>query len=353
MSDAREQATSTAHGEYPASGRRSDHDGEAPLRQQRILVTGGAGFIGRAVVRGLLAAGAEVTVVDHRPYPHTGVETVVGDLRDPAVRDAAVVPGLGGVVHLAAVTSVLRSTQDPAGTYDANVAVTAALLELARERKADRFILASTNAVTGDVGDGVIHEDVPLRPLTPYGATKAACEMLLSAYASSYGLAATALRLTNVYGPGMDEKDSFVPRLMRAALGGHGVEVYGDGEQRRDFVYVEDVVQAVLLAWRHRHSGPVIVGSGRSVSVNELVEETRNATGRAIPVNRIAAKPGEMPAVIVSIERARALGYRPTVDLGDGLAAVWEYFTAGAGGNGQGFKTAAARPGSDAGGAQR
>lgn len=313
----------------------SGKTGEVPLHGQRVLVTGGSGFIGRAVVRGLLAAGAEITVVDHHPFPGPGVETVVGDLRDPAVRDAAVTSRLGGIIHLAALTSVLKSAQDPAGTYEANVAVTAALLELARERGAERFVLASTNAVTGNVGDGIIREDVPLRPLTPYGATKAACEMLLSAYASSYGLAATALRLTNVYGPGMDEKDSFVPRLMRAALAGEGVHVYGDGEQRRDFVFVDDVVQAVLLAWRHRHSGPVIIGSGRSVSVNELVEEARRATGHPIPVDRVAAKAGEMPAVVVSIEHARTLGYRPTVDIDEGLAAAWAYFKVGADGDGR------------------
>lgn len=297
---------------------------------QRVLVTGGSGFIGRGVVRGLGSAGAEVTVVDHRPSPDPDVETVVGDLRDPAVRDAAVVPGIDGIVHLAAVTSVLKSTQDPLGTYETNVAVTAALLELARQRGAQRFILASTNAVTGDIGDGVISEDVPLRPLTPYGATKAAGEMLLSAYGSSYGLAGTALRLTNVYGPGMSGKDSLVPRLMRAALAGDGVQVYGDGEQRRDFVFVDDVVQAMLLVWRHRHRGPLVVGSGRSVSVNELVEGARRATGHPIPANRVAAKAGEMPAVIVSIERARALGFRPTVGLDEGLAAVWDDFRSGA-----------------------
>ncbi|MQA83135.1 MAG: NAD-dependent epimerase/dehydratase family protein [Streptosporangiales bacterium] len=289
-------------------------------------MTGGCGFIGRAVVQGLHRAGAEVSVVDQRPYPDASVQSVVGDLCDPSIRDAAVTPGLAGIVHLAAVTSVLASIRDPFGTYEGNVAVTAGLLELARERGVGRFILASTNAVTGNVGAEVITEDVPLRPLTPYGATKAACEMLLSAYASSYDLAATAVRLTNVYGPGMSEKDSFVPRLMRAALAGEGVQVYGDGEQRRDFVFVEDVVQAVLVAWGRRHSGPLIIGSGRSVTVNELVEETRRATGAPIPVTRVPAKPGEMPAVIVSTEQARALGYRPGVDLPEGLAAVWAYF---------------------------
>src|SRR5690606_28313356 len=213
----------------------------------RVLVTGGSGFIGKRLVAALLAEKAEVTVVDLNPHPDPGVTSVVGDLRDPAVRDRAVTEGLDAIVHLAAVTSVLRSVEDPVGTYEVNVAATAGLLELARERGVPRFLLASTNAVTGDVGGATISESLALRPLTPYGATKAAGEMLLSAYSGVYGMRTAALRFANVYGPGMRHKDSFVPRLMRAAASGSGVQVYGDGGQLRDYVHVDDVVQAILL----------------------------------------------------------------------------------------------------------
>src|SRR5262249_18262529 len=149
-------------------------------------------------------------------YPDPGVPTVLGDLRDPGVRDSAVTPGLTGIVHLGAVTSVLGSLADPALVYEANVAATPGLLGLARGRGVPRFLMASTNAVTGDVGTSTIHEELPTRPLTPYGATKAAAEMLLSGYAGGYGMGTCAVRLTNVYGPGMAAKDSFVPRIMRA-----------------------------------------------------------------------------------------------------------------------------------------
>src|SRR5262249_7550397 len=155
---------------------------------------------------------------------------------------------------------VLRSVEDPVGTYRLNVDATAALLELAREREVARFILASTNAVTGDVGSEPISEALPLRPLTPYGATKAAGEMLLSAYAGVYGMQACAVRFANVYGPGMHHKDSFVPRLMRAAAQDAGVQVYGDGSALRDYVHVHDVVQGVLCAWQAGHSGALIIG---------------------------------------------------------------------------------------------
>lgn len=290
----------------------------------KVLVTGGCGFIGAHVVAALRVAGAHVTVADREPFPSEEVPTVVGDLGEPEVRDAAVQEGLDAIVHLAAATSVLKSRQAPADVYHSNVLVTQELLELARLRGVQRFLMASTNAVVGDVGEATIREDASLHPLTPYGASKAAAEMLLAGYAGSYGMTTCALRLTNVYGPGMAGKDSFVARLMRAAWAGDGVRIYGDGRQCRDFVHVDDVVRGLLAAWEGARTGPLIVGSGRSVSVLDLVEAVRQVTGRPLPAEHVPAQSGEMPAVIVDIARAQALGYRPRVALEGGLATVWK-----------------------------
>ena len=238
----------------------------------------------------------------------------------------AIRPGTDVIIHLAAVTSVLASVNDPVSTHRLNVDVTARLLELAREHDAETFLLASTNAVTGNVGSSVISEQTVLRPLTPYGATKAAAEMLLGAYANCYGMTGAALRFSNVYGPGMSEKDSFVPRLMRAARDGDGVQVRGDGTMMRDLVHVDDVVQGVLAAWRARHTGPLILGSGHSVSVNEMVATARKVTGAPIPVEHVPVGNGEMPAVVVDISAARAIGYAPTHGLESGMATVWPEF---------------------------
>ena len=298
------------------------------LTGERILVTGGAGFVGRTVVGALVAAGAEVVVVDRSDARVDGVRTVLGDLRDPAILGRAVEPGLSGIVHLAAITSVLGSLRDPALVHQVNVEVTARLLELARTRRVSRFVMSSTNAVVGDVGTTTIHEGLPLQPLTPYGATKAAAEMLLSGYAGGYGLATCALRLTNVYGPGMAHKDSLVPRLMRAARDGTPVQVYGDGLQVRDFVHVDDVVAGLFVAWRTGHVGPLVVGAGRSLSVLDVIAAAEKVTGEVLRVDHVPAKDGEMPAVIVSIERARSLGYAPAFALEDGLASAWDDFRA-------------------------
>jgi UDP-glucose 4-epimerase len=296
------------------------------LSNEHVLVTGASGFVGGAVVRALRNGGAQVTTIDQTAFAAPDVTSLVGDLTDPRVRDAAVTEGLTGIIHLAAVTSVLRSVEDPVGVYEANVGATSSLLELARARGVGRFLLSSTNAVVGDVGSAKIREDTPLRPLTPYGATKAACEMLMSAYAGSYGMTTTALRLTNVYGPGMRHKDSLVARLMKAARSGATVEIYGDGTQVRDFVHVDDVVRGLLLAWERRWVGPLIIGAGRSVTVLEVFDAARRITGQPIPATHVPAKAGEMPAVVVDISRAGGLGYEPAVTLESGIASAWADF---------------------------
>ncbi|HEY0621345.1 MAG TPA: NAD-dependent epimerase/dehydratase family protein [Kribbella sp.] len=296
----------------------------------RVLVTGASGFIGRAVVAALRQRDVPVTAVDREPPDQSwdsGVEVVTGDLADQQVCIAAFETRPRAVIHLAALTSVLRSVDAPMRTFAENVTITQVLLELSRGSGVGQFVLASTNAVVGDVGASTITADLPLRPLTPYGATKAAGEMLLSAYSGSYGLSTAALRFTNVYGPGMSHKDSFVPRLMRAALTGTGVRVHGDGLQRRDLVYIDDVVAAILLALDNGFDGRAIVGSGSSVSVLELVEAVRSVTGSPIPAEHVAAPAGEMPAVVVDVSAsAEALGYKPTVSLADGLSRTWQYF---------------------------
>ncbi len=293
----------------------------------RVLVTGGAGFIGRRVVAALLAEGAEVTVADLKTYTgDDSVRVVTGDLVEPSVADQAVAPGTDTIIHLAARTSVLESLQDPEAYYRNNVALTAGLLELARQRGVGTFLFASTNAVVGNVGQTLITEQAPLRPLTPYGATKAASEMLISSYSAAYGVRGVALRFSNVYGPGMEHKDSFIPRLMKAARDGTGVKVRGDGTMIRDVIQVDDVINGMFAAWRSDHSGPAILGSGQSVTVNEMVATARRVTGADIPAENVPIQQGEMPAVKLDISVSRSLGYSPTYDLEKGMATVWPDF---------------------------
>jgi UDP-glucose 4-epimerase len=294
-----------------------------------VLVTGGSGFIGRHAVASLAAAGAQVRVIDLKPHPDPSVDVVVGDIGDPDALSEAFAGGIDSVVHLAAVTSVLRSVENPGGTFDTNVAGTHAVLEAARAAGVSSLAFASTNAVTGPMDAPAIVETATLRPLTPYGATKAAGEMLMSAYTASYGVRCVALRLTNVYGPGMQAKDSIVARLMRAIRLEREFEIYGDGRQVRDYVHVSDVIDAVKIglvneAW----AGPIVVGSGRSLSVLEVVDTVRSVTGASLEVRHGPARPGEMPAVIVDPSRALAAGWTPRYDFESGVRGVWEEWSA-------------------------
>lgn len=351
MPEATERTNATIVSAGAAEARPSPSEA---LRGKRVVVTGASGFIGGHVVAALCHLGADVLAVDRRPAPErwrchpeaaprsdagpggstgepatTGgsghsVAVVEGDLRDAGVVEASVAPGTEAIVHLAAApTQVVRSIQDPQATFENNVVATASLLERARKLGVRSFVLASTNAVVGAGASGVIHEGVPLAPLTPYGATKAAGEMLLSSYDAAYGVRGVALRFTNVYGPGMSEKDSIVPRLMRSAAAGKPFEVYGDGKQVRDYVNVADVASAVLIALANPEiSGPLVIGSGSSVSVLDIIDVVEGAIGSKIEVNHVPAKAGEMPAVVVDNSKAQSWGWQPAVSLEEGVAEV-------------------------------
>jgi UDP-glucose 4-epimerase len=300
------------------------------LNGRRVLVTGGAGFIGRHVVSELTDAGARVRVLDLQAHPSPEVDVVIGDIADPAALERAFDGGFDSVVHLAAVTSVLRSVQQPELTFRTNVIGTENVLHAGRAAGVTSLSFASTNAVTGPMTAPKISEAAVLNPLTPYGATKAAGEMLMSSYTASYGLRCACIRLTNVYGPGMQAKDSIVARLMRGIRLGTTFEIYGDGAQVRDYVHALDVVAAMKLgltsdAW----SGPMVIGSGESLSVHEVIDAVRVVSGAEVPVRHGPAKPGEMPAVIVDPSRAHAAGWSPRYpSLSDGLVGVWDEWSA-------------------------
>jgi UDP-glucose 4-epimerase len=299
---------------------------DTDLNGRRVLVTGGSGFIGRHVVAAMAAAGARVRVIDLQPHPDSAVDVVIGDIADPDALARAVDGGMDSVVHLAAVTSVLKSIEEPERTFRTNVIGTNAVLEAAKGAGVSSLAFASTNAVTGPMTTPKISEALALRPMTPYGATKAADEMLMSAYTEVYGVKCVPIRLTNVYGPGMQAKDSIVARLMRCIRLGQEFEVYGDGSQVRDYVHAHDVVAAMKLGLTSdQWKGPMVIGSGQALSVLEVVKAVEAVSGHEIPFHHGPAKAVEMPAVIVDPSRAHAAGWTPQYPvLADGLVGVWD-----------------------------
>jgi UDP-glucose 4-epimerase len=300
----------------------------------RVLVTGGAGFIGSALVRRLAAADVATTVLDdlsigRREYlDGQRCDLVVGSLADPdAVR--AALAGCDAVVHLAARAGIPDSVADPLGTFGANVTQTVELLDAARRGGVRRFVLASSHAVLGP-HEPPADETVLARPSSPYGASKLAGEAYVSAYAATYGMAACALRFSNAYGPRSLHKKSVVAAWLRAALGGGSLTIHGDGEQTRDFVHVDDLAAALAAALRvpeDRLAGSVFqVGTGTETTVNTLASALQAALGRPLVVRHEPTRAGDVLRNASRVDRAaEQLGWRATIALSDGLreTAAW------------------------------
>ncbi|MGB0100579.1 MAG: NAD-dependent epimerase/dehydratase family protein [Nocardioides sp.] len=300
---------------------------------RKVLVTGGAGFIGRHLVDHLLSAGdIEVSVIDNESLgdrsalPADGVRFIPGDLRERDQLRGALV-GQDAVIHLAADTRVVESMQNPAHNFDNNVVGTFNLLELCRELEIGRIVAASTGgAIVGDVPPPV-HERMAAQPTSPYGASKLMLEGYLSAYSAAYGLQGCALRFSNIYGPRSQHKGSVVAHFYKRMLAGEPLVVYGDGSQARDFLYVEDLVAGIRSALDSDAVGAYQLGSGAPTTVSELLDVMRTVTGRELDVVHEDFRAGEVIRTWCEIDKARAeLGFAPVTPLEDGLRRTWEWF---------------------------
>lgn len=292
---------------------------------QKVIVTGGAGFIGGTIARQLVEMGVEVVVIDnHQPDFHVA-HVIKGGIEFPTSWDAVPTMRYDAIIHLAARTSVLTSIKDPDGTFTSNVLGSHNVLEFARRHEIPSVVLASTNAAVGiGAGAGLIRSTTPLMPLTPYGSTKAAVEMLASAYHHSYDISTSLFRLTNVYGPRMWKKDSVIPRLFRHTFNEATFSIYGDGKQVRDYVYVEDVANAFITAAAESLTFLGSFGSQESISVNDLVDKVAALAGRTLAPEHIPAQKGEMPGVSISTDEAERLDLVATTLLDEGLQLTWE-----------------------------
>jgi len=298
------------------------------------LVTGGAGFIGVNLLRRLHAEAVRVRVLDdfstgrREDLDTLGAELIEGDIRDGDTVTRALA-GVEVVVHLAAHTRVIESIEDPVGSFDVNARGTLTVLEAARRSGAvRRVVFASTGGAI--LGDAVppVHEDMPARPLAPYGASKLAGEGYCSAYFGSYGLPTVALRFSNVYGPWSYQKGSVVAAFFRRILAGEPLVIYGDGGQTRDFLFVGDLCEAIVVATRRDVGGRVFhIAAGVETPIGELAERMLRVTGAGVAVEHRPARAGEVRRNCARIDRARALlGFAPATPLDSGLRATWDWF---------------------------
>ncbi len=308
----------------------------------RWLVTGGCGFIGKSLVSKLLNAGEQVRIVDNlsatgRPLDLPAVKTIetsnlpydgpacllIGDIRDPALA-AAAAAGVDVIVHLAACTGVMPSIENPRFDCETNVLGTLNYLEAARKENVKAFILASSGAPLGDQ-QPPIHEDMVPRPLSPYGASKLAGEAYCSAFHGSFGLRTIALRFSNVYGPHCMHKESVIARFIRKALKGKPLEIFGDGSQTRDFVHVEDLVNAILLSAEKGQGGQVYqiatqLETPTSFLAETIRKEMKELYSRHVEIKFLPSRKGEVIRSYADIRKARTeLGWSPQWSLEKGI----------------------------------
>ena len=290
-----------------------------------VLVTGGAGFIGSHLVRALLARGERVTVVDNLATgaPATlpdGAELLEKDIADPGVVPIVSAAGPDAIVHAAAQVSVIASVADPERDAAVNVTGTAHILEAARSCGAPRFVFLSSGGAIYGEADGASESTTPA-PINPYGRNKLRAEGLVVAAGLPFGIA----RIANVCGPGQRAglEGGVVAIVMDRLARGEPITVFGDGEQRRDFVHVEDVARALLAMLDTTRDGLWNVGTGQSTSVNELIRMAEEATGRRSPVEHAAPREGEVRVSRLAVERiAVDLGWAPRISLEEGLAGL-------------------------------
>jgi UDP-glucuronate 4-epimerase len=309
----------------------------------RILVTGGAGFIGSHLVDKLLDAGHRVVILDdfndfYDPQiKHANIAGFANDvavchvdLRDSdSVRSVFRHEKLDAIAHLAARAGVRPSIQYPRLYYDTNVIGTLHLLEAARVTGVERFIFASSSSVYGASKTIPFSEDQHLtQTLSPYGATKIAGEFLCSTYSHLYQMRVVALRYFTVYGP-RQRPDLAIHQFTRRIYAGQPIDQFGNGSTRRDYTYIEDIIQGTMAALNY--NGPQYdvfnLGESQTIQLSDLILAIENALGKRAKINRLPEQPGDMPQTYADISKARKLlGYNPTTKLSEGLAKFIDWF---------------------------
>lgn len=309
----------------------------------KALVTGAAGFIGSTLADALTARGVDVIGLDCFTdyYARDIKESNLAPLRRRPtftfVEDALqtvdlgrVLDGVTHVFHLSAQAGVRKSWGRDFVTYTThNVDATQRLLEAVKDRPLKRFVYASSSSVYGDNVAIPMREDVMVQPVSPYGVTKLAAEHLCLLYTANYGVPTVSLRFFTVYGP-KQRPDMGFHRFLRAALTGQPITLYGDGEQTRDFTYVDDIVAALVAAGERGRAGGVYnIGGGSRVSINEVLALVGTVTGRPVDIRREPSQKGDMRDTFADTSRAKAeLGFVPSTPLEQGLRAEAEWLAA-------------------------
>jgi UDP-glucose 4-epimerase len=306
------------------------------LIMTRVLVTGGAGFIGSHLVDRLVDEGYDVRVIDNlysgklenieRHIKNNKVDFVKGDIRDTSLVKKSLV-GVDAVFHLAAIISVPFSVSNPELTLDVNVAGTLNLLNSSSEKNVRKFIFVSSCAVFGDTKILPVNENASTNPISPYAESKLSAERECLSFQQRGLLQSVVLRFFNVYGPrqGMNDYSGVITRFINRAKQKQFLTIYGDGSQTRDFVNVQDIVQALLACMKNSSANGEVfnIGSGKPTSITELAKTVLELTGQDLEIRYELARAGDIKDSYADISKAkRLLNYEPKINLRDGLKAL-------------------------------
>jgi len=309
----------------------------------KVLVTGGAGFIGSNLVDGLLKEGYEVRVLDNfatgrranLDHCRGDIELIEGDIRDQEIVEDAVA-GIEMILHEAALPSVPRSIHAPVTTNAVNIGGTLKLLSSAQRAGVRRIIQASSSSVYGNTVELPKHEDMTPKPMSPYAVTKLTGELYLKVFADLYGMETLAIRYFNVFGPRQDPTSQYsgvIAKFMTAAATDTKYTINGDGSQARDFTYIDNVVRGNLLALKapELHGDAINVACGGKYSLLDLIEAINKAANVDLPVEFAPNRAGDVKYSMAAIEKAKQLiGYEPIVEFEEGIRRTYEWYLANA-----------------------
>lgn len=303
--------------------------------EEKILVTGGCGFIGANLIPILVKSGYRICVLDNLTRGSTAyLKNIPVDIRRGDIRDGQVVKmsleDVDGVIHLAAFGSVVESVQSPEENFDVNVRGTFTVLNECRKAGIKKVIFSSTGgALIGNAEPPVNETSIP-RPISPYGSSKLCCEAYCSSFAHSYDMSITALRFANVIGPISEHKKGAVTAFIKAIINGEKITIYGDGTSTRDFLYVGDLCKGIVSAYKKSLDGfnPIHLSSGKEVSVKELAELISKVSGKPdYPIVFLDKRIGEVERNFANYDLAKSvLGFIPSTSLEKSIDMTWNWF---------------------------
>ena len=302
----------------------------------KVLVTGGAGFIGSHLAEELVKQGYQVIILDNLSTGkldnikefRNQVEFIEGSITDPHLL-TNLFQGVDYIFHLAAMPSVPKSIENPRASHDVNATATLDVLLAAKQNNVKRVIFASSSAVYGDTPSLPKQEDMAPRPLSPYAVGKLASENYCRVFQDVYQLPTVCLRYFNVYGPRQDPNSQYaaaIPNFINKVLEDKPPIIFGDGQQTRDFTFVRDVVGANILAMKNDISGVFNISRGDSISINRLVELIMEVIGKQLAPIHQEARRGDIKHSLADISKARAFGFNARWDLKDGLIETLKWF---------------------------